>query len=378
MSKRVSILHEPENQLKSILAIEKGEDVLLPKRYHKINNLCAIIYDQLTEIYVASNYKDLTKTIINFNSNMKFIKEFRKGTLHPLDWLKQNELNEEIEIIITKQILLALVHDFISFIFESMDCAKHGKMSVAYALLRKPFTDELLILEQLLVNRHEFINRFYFKGNPEDYDPSDKKISRRNVIKLATEKLRINLFLSGEFIYNLRYNKSYEAGINGISNHALHLVTQDKHYRTSSQNLNFIFFNNEDIEYFNRHYYSFVPYLLIYAVSIIDELVFSLLTDKGNQRLKTVKELRRLLGLILFTEYNDVSKKQKSANRWLFRELSKKMIFNCPTCGQVNKINKSDYEYFFETEEFLCKKCYKNLLTTKESIETIEKALMGI
>jgi hypothetical protein len=372
------IYPEIEDHLKPILAIKKGEDIILPEKYHKINNLCAIIYDQLTEIYKRPNYKDLSETIINFTADMKFTKEFKKGTLHPLDWLKRNELNEEIEIIITKQIILAIGHDFINFVFESMDCAKHGKMSVAYALLRKPFTDELLIFEQLLVNRHEFINRFYFKGYPEDYDPSDKKIDKKKMIALATKKLRVNLFPSSEFIYDLRYNKSYAAGINGISNHALHLVTRDRNYRTLNQNFNFVFWNQEDMEYFFKHYYGFVPYLLIYAVSIIDELVFNLLTDVGNQRLKTVKEFRRLLGLILFTEYKGATKKQKSSNNKLFKEMSKKLIFKCSACGHDNKIVKSDFECFFETEEFYCKKCLKNLLTTKESIGIIEKLVREI
>lgn len=367
-----------EGQVKPILAIDKGEDVILPKKYHKINNLCAIIYDQLTEMYVRDNYKELSLTEIVLNDNGKNNKELKKGKMHILDWLRQNELNHEIEIVITKRILIAMIHDFINFIFESMDCAKHGKMSVAYALLRKPFTDELLIFEQLLVKRHEFINRLYFLGNPKDYDPSDKAIDKKKIIELAVKELRLNPFFSNEFIYELRYDKSSEAGINWISNHALHLVTQDRNYPTSNQNMNFIFWDSNDMEYFFKHYYNFVLYLLIYAVSIIDELIFSLLSDEGNQRLKIVKEFRRLLGLIFFTEFINVEKKQKVENNRIFKEILKKLVFKCSACDRENKLLKSDLEYFLWNEEFLCKKCYKNLLVSKESIGIIEKALNEI
>lgn len=360
--------------MKPILAIEKGDDIFLPKKYHKINNLCAVIYDQLTEIFKEYNYKELSHTTVDFKGNTKLIQEFKKGKIHPLDWLKENELNNEIEIIITKQIVLAVASDFINFMFESMYCAKRSKMTVAYALLRKPITDELLIFEQLLSDRKEFINRFFHSGNPEDYDPSDKNLDKKAIIQHAIDKLRINIFPSSEFIYDLRYNKSFDAGINGISNHALHIVTKDKNYKTSEQNLNFVFSNKSDIDKYYEHYYNLVPYLLIYSVSVIDELIFSLLTDEDNQNLKTVKEFRRLIGLILLTEYTNVTQKRK--NKSLFRALTNELIFVCPKCGKENKIDRADCEMFFEMETFLCSKCFESLLSTKESVKILENALI--
>jgi hypothetical protein len=361
-------------KMKHNLAIEKDEDIYLPKKYHKINNLCAIICDQLTEIYKEYNYKELSHTTIDFKENTKLIQEFIKGKIHPLDWLKENELNDKIEIVITKQIVLAVVSDFLNFMFESISCAKRSKMTVAYALLRKPVTDELLIIEQLLGDRKEFINRFFHSGNPEDYDPSDKNLNKQTIIRRAIDKLRVNLFPSSEFIYDLRYNKSFEAGINGISNHALHIVTKDKNYKTSEQNFNFVFSNEADIERYYEHYYNLVPYLLIYSVAVIDELIFSLLTDEDNQNVKTVKEFRRLIGLILLTEYTNVTQKRK--NKILFKALTKDMILACPKCKKDNKIERADCELFFETEFFLCTKCFENLLSTKESIKIIENVLM--
>ena len=58
---------------------------------------------------------------------------------------------------LARDILQALMVDFLHFVYESLSAAKKGKISVAYALLRKPLTDMLLLLEQILVNRHEFI-----------------------------------------------------------------------------------------------------------------------------------------------------------------------------------------------------------------------------
>ena len=360
--------------MKRYLSIGENEKVLIPKKYHKINDLCAVIYDQLVEIYHGENYENLSKTDINFENNPALFKEFKKSKLNPLDWLQKHGLNKEIEIILTKEILRAVCSDFINFIFESMHCAKIGKMTVAYALLRKPFTDELLILEQLLLDRKEFIKRFYFSGNPKDYDPSDRNLDKKSIIDNAIEKLRIPIITSGEFIYNLRYNKEYEAGINGITNHALHIVTKDKRYMTQNQNLNFVFSNNEDMDRYYEHYYNLIPFLLIYSVAIIDELVFSLLEDEDNKNVKTVKEFRRFIGLMLFTEYVGIN--EKKDNKALIDTITKNLIFECPKCGNVNQIERADLELFFETETFICSKCISNLLTTKESVRKLEKAFL--
>lgn len=164
--------------MKTVLYIEDGDDILLPKKYHKINNICAIIYDQLTEIYNEYSYNELKHTSFKFTANSVLVEELKANKIHALDWLKQNNLNNEITSVLTKHLISAIVHDFLNFMFESLNCAKKGKMTVAYALLRKPITDELLILEQLLVDKTEFIDRFFHIAIPDNYDPSSKQINK--------------------------------------------------------------------------------------------------------------------------------------------------------------------------------------------------------
>lgn len=353
------------------LNILENEKVFIPKKFYKVNDLCAIIYDQLTEIYKEKNYKPLLKTSVKFKDSHIDIDKLESGELHMLDWLKKNELNEEIELVLTKHILLAVVSDFINFIFESMHCAKRGKMTVAYALLRKPFNDELLILEQLLTDRKNFIIKFFHIGDPDGYDPSDKKLDKKRIISESINKIRANQFLSPDLIYDLRYNKAFEAGINGYTNQALHIVTKDRNYKTTEQNFNFVFSQKEDMQSYFNNYYFVVPHLLIYAVSVIDEIIFSLLTDKDNQAIRTIKEFRRMIGFILFTEYTKVTNKTK--NKKIFKSISEVLEIECPECKHKNNLDRDDCILFFETEIFICVKCYSNLLTTMKSVEIIGK-----
>jgi len=355
------------------LAIEEGEEVNIPKKYHEINNICATIYDQLTEIYTDKNYLNLSKTTIDTNDAHKFVSDLKSGDQHALDWLKTNGLNDEIELVISKQVLLAVVSDFINFIFESMHCAKRGKMTVAYALLRKPFLDELFLLEQILVDRKDFVRRFFHIGNPDEYDPSNNKIDKKVIIKKALEKINFNYFFDDDLIYDLRYNKSFEAGINGSANQALHIVTRDKNYKTTEQNLNFVFSQKDDFKNYFENYYFIVPNLLFYAVSIIDEIVFEFLRDDKNQDIKAIKEFRRIIGFLIFTEFTKVSNKRK--NEKILNFFYKDLIFRCDNCKHENKMDRADMELFFQIENFICAECFNTVLHSKKSIKVIRDLL---
>ena len=361
-----------------MIYIEKTEDTLLPKKYHTLNNLCAIIYDQLTEIFIDKNYIPLNEGH-EFELDRKkhlLIDELKENKIHILDWLKANNLNEDLTIVLTKHITMSIVSDFVNFIYESLSCAKRGKMTVAYALLRKPLTDELLILEQLLHDPHEFIQRFFHSGNPTNYDPSHPNIDKKKIIKNALTKVKPNLIFTEDFIYELRYDKASPNGINSISNHALHIVTRDKHYKTEEQNLNFIFSTGDDIEDYWDHYYFFVPYLLLYSATIVDSLVFYYLKDSANEDLRVIKSFRRIVGLVLWTERT--KQDMKKANKKMFNAFSLAIKPNCLKCKKKATFTKSDFEFFFESEVLLCPFCKQNLLTTTESVMPIRKYVDGL
>lgn len=355
-----------------MIYIEEKEKVPLPKKYHKINNLCAIIYDQLTEIFSFENYKPLGGHKLEVSKQGQvFIEDLESGKIHLLDWLKANELNDEITNLLCKHLTMSITHDMVNFIYESLSCAKRGKMTVAYALLRKPFTDELLILEQLLFDPHEFINRFYHLGNPSDYDPSNPKIDKGKIIENALLTLKPKFIFNKDLLYELRFDKSSQAGINGKSNHALHIVTNDRNYKTENNGLNFIFSQRDDIDTYWDHYYYIIPYLLIYTVAVVDSIIFRYLPGHLNEEIKTIKSFRRIIGLLLWAESIKLSKKKDVTK--MFKSLSIKL--DCLNCKEQVELIKPDFVFFFESEIFLCPNCFENLLTNSASIIQIKKVL---
>lgn len=362
--------------MKQMLFIENENDEILPKEYHKINNICAVIYDQVTDILHKKNYKSLFETNIKFNKKNQNLEQLENGEIHILDYLKENELNDDIENILTKHLLLSISSDFLNFVFESLSCAKKCKSNVAYALSRKPFTDELHLLEQLLVDRKSFINKFFHIGDSKNYDPSynyEKKEIIRETIKKSIEELKMNYFHSKDFIYKLRYDKSFTQGINGISNKALHIVTKDKNYKTTEQNLNFIFSKQEDIFDQLKNYYSTIPHLLFYSTSVIDEIAFSFTknSDTINKSIRILKQFKRLVGYILYYEANQITEQIENDN--LFKSISENLNLKCENCNSINKIIREDFECFFYYDSISCKKCSINILKFNRNIDEIGK-----
>jgi len=194
-------------------------------------------------------------------------------------------------------------------------------------------------------------------------------IDKKKIIKDALTKIKPNLLLTEELIYELRYDKVSLIGINALSNRALHIVTKDKRYKTQDRSLNFVFFEDADIKKCWAHYYYFVSYLLIYAAAIIDSLVFRYLPDNYNQNLKTVKLFRRFIGLLLWTERIN---NQKS-NKVIFDSLKQTIKIDCLKCKTKAKLSRRDYEAFFESGDLLCPNCLQDLFITSDSIRPIKK-----
>ncbi|MFT6924234.1 MAG: hypothetical protein ACJA1C_003255 [Crocinitomicaceae bacterium] len=362
--------------MKPFLSTHSDPEIQIPKKYHNTNDLCAVIYDQLTEIFKEDNYKELFKSSIPLEDATNKLKELEENGVHLLDWLKENDQNSAIETVLTKHITTAVTNDFLNFVFESLYTAKRGKMAVAYSLIRKPFSDLLFILEQVYVDKTDFIERFFHNGEPSEYDPSNNKLDKLAVIQKAISKMSTPSFFNSQHIYDMRYNKEASYGLKGITNHAVHVVTNDKNYKTKNQNLNFIFSNEEDLDRYFEHYYSTVPFLLIYAVGIIDGIIFEILVDSDNQKLKIVKEFRRLVANIILTEFTSL--RTKKSNQELFNAIADKLKIRCEECGEINSIERADCELFLETEILLCCKCTNNILSTDHAIEAIEKIIESL
>jgi hypothetical protein len=350
-----------------MIIIEKGKKTRLPKPFHFVNNICAYLYDQLTEILSDPYYLNMANTKIDDETGV-LNKALEEDGVHPFDALKNLGLNDELEVAVSKHVVMSIIADLVNFVYESIVIAQKGKLSVAYALLRKPFTDQLLILEQIVTDRKDFIDRYFHDGDPQKYDPSAANLDRRKIVEESIKKLKSFLYSPG-LIYELRYDKSSEIGINSYTNHALHIVTNHKHYKTENQGLNFTFpVDDQDMFEFYSHYYSAVSVLLNYLAAVVDHVVFDLIEDKEKRRAE--KMLKRFIGFIML--YDD---KKRSLSRTTYSQLSKLLANECEICKTKSKFTKRDFEDYFYNHFFTCKRCFNPLPLPNEALDNIGKIL---
>lgn len=350
--------------MKMILEIQEGDKVHLPKNLHETHNTCAIVYDLISEFIINDNYEFLKNTNFKFEEHHIKIDELKNNSITGLEWLKENNLTDQIEIVLTKKILIGVLGDLLNFVFESLHCAKRGKMTVAYSLIRKPISDSLLILEELLTDRKNFIKNFHFDGDINKYDPSRRNLDKFKIIESAINKLGFKALFDANYIHELRYDKKSPIGLNSMSNQAIHIVTKDKNYQTEKGELNFVFSSKENQEYYYNHYYTLVTYLLIYSSSIIDELTFSLTDNIDHHNIFIIKEFKRLIALLLFGENQNQSKLPNENSSLVFNEISSNVIIECEHCKTKNIISKPDCILLFKSNLLLCSNCFVDLKKT--------------
>ena len=337
-----------------MIYIEKDSQVVLPEKYHVGHNLCVFIYEMIVDIHKNSQFKPLFKSEFSFLNEGKLLRtdDLVEDRLHALEWLVENEKYDKVEEIICKRLLTSISGDLLNFIYEGLSCSMRGKTTVAYANFRKPLKDSLTILEMMLVDPSSFTKKFYIDGSPSGYDPSDRKLNKKELIDKALKKLEGVKVFNTEIIHQLRFDKSNSNSFDAVSNKALHIVTRDKNYATEEKGLNFVFSSKEDIESQWDHIYLFLPVLLSYALSVIDELIFTL-TDLD----KEIKKYRSI-NILLKTMYWTCVSDNFSGRDEVLAVL--KRLGDCDNCGKKIKFDIHDLRLFFETDLILCPSCFES------------------
>lgn len=348
-----------------MLYINKGDNLNLKKEFHKAHNISVLLYDQILDIL---RIEELRKT--NFNLTQKESKQWSKkeeNEINVLEWLEENEKEDVIAEFVIKDLTQAILADLAKFTFHSLNAAKSGHMSVAYSLMRKPFTDELFLLEQMLAKPEDFVTSFFYEGQPKKYDPSSYNTTnkeKKEIIQKAINNLPFNKGFDSDFIFNLRYKKDGLKGLNGISNQAIHIVTNDKHYKTTNKNLNFVFSTEDDIKKYWKHYYFWIPYLLIYTSFIAIQILSKYIKSDSYSREMNLFYTFSLL--VKFIEESDCLEKIET------KKILKLIDIECPNCKNVINFEKADLGLYTNSELIICPNCFNNILKYEETQKQIK------
>lgn len=345
-----------------MIYIGKETETVLPEKFHTSHNFCVQIHDMILEIHSKEIFRELFRFEFTVKSeNSEKLDKLSNGDLNVLDWLVENNEINHLEKVLSKQLLVSITGDLLSFIYEGLSCSMRGKTHIAYANFRKPLKDNLTLIEMILDDPSEFTRLYFIDGNPENYDPSGKKWSdKESLIDRVLKKLG-NPLLNKEIIHGLRFDKTNSNSFDPLSNLALHIVTRDKNYRTEDKNLNFIFSSKENIEKQWAHIYFFLPYLMVYLLLVIDEILFSLI--EGREEVRKYRETKAMLKLLYWMNEHE---KFKGLDEIIPESVKRA---KCENCGAELDLGIHDLKLHFETDLLPCLTCFGSAIQFPEGCE---------
>lgn len=245
-----------------------------------------------------------------------------------------------------KHMIFSIVSDYNKYVFDAIDCASKYHFGPAFTLLRKPFKDDLLLLEMLYTKGHRFIP--YFLNNPIQELAIDKIAKNpkrlKNILRKSCKKLN---FFTGAKMYNLRYSKKSKESLEKIWNKTSHIITNHKSYATENGNLNIIFATDEIVEEHIVYFYKVCCSIQLYFV----QLLLRILKDENliSEEIYN-KNIINLYFAFSCTLDEDIPK-----------EIARALIVKCESCGNQFQITKEIIKDNNKNKTFnyRCSKCQK-------------------
>lgn len=333
-----------------------GEEVILPfflpAKHHFNHNYCFFLHDLMATIIKKG---EANKHFwVKFTPKENEIKEFQNLQGNDLyDWMKSNGYQDEADLLSYKQVYVATLSDFLQFIFTALRSSEKGHLSVTYSLLRKPLKDNLFILESLLSEPNEFLNKFNsttsYKEIAIDKQQPEKK---KEIIKNVLEKIPFGL-MDSDFLYNLRYSKNEDYSLERLWQKATHIVTSCQHYQTESGNLNFVFSDSQSKDDQWNYLYLILPFILFYAFQISITIYNGAITDE--EIFPDDIWDRVLIGHILSNK-NSVKESNLEDGNDHFKDI----ILQCQKCKNDVRLTREIQKQIQDKWFYKCKKGHKN------------------
>lgn len=242
-----------------------------------------------------------------------------------------------------KHIIFSLISDYNIYVKDAIDCCLKGHFSVAYTLLRKPFKDDLFMIELFYVSGYRIISKFANSSienfRIESYSENEKKKVLRKVCK------KINFFTAKK-LYDLRYSSNSYEGLEKFWNKAIHIVTSRKNYKTEDANFNMIFYDDNIVAEQITYIYKVLCSIQLYFIVLISNILLEEQLITENEYNFNINNLFYAFCITL-DNYN-LTPEQKDS-----------LIYVCKYCGCQNIFNNEQFMNNYNKGIFKrkCDKC---------------------
>lgn len=329
------------------------EHLNLPEAFHFSHDYCFFLHDQLVETLKSGEKADIFSHRWIPEEGEALPPEGLSGE-ELIEWLEGNGQKDMVYVLYYKQICAAILSDMLHFIYEALSCSAKGKLTVAYALLRKPLKENLFYLEWLLAEPGEMLAAFdgenlRARSVDKAFDPS-KKVE---VISKALQETEHGHWIDAQFIYDLRYNKEFSAGMEPLFQKANHLVTSFRFMETERSNFNFVFSDEYSWQSQWEGIYSFLPILLFHAVQIVESLITNFATRQSGIDFTS---LRTTIGMMFWLEKGPHATKSGQL-RDDMKQSFEDAGLSCPNCDRKIPFDDSQLLGLYKSNQLSCHNC---------------------
>jgi hypothetical protein len=253
--------------MRKLSSLTNRTNTSLPARHATAHDLCFTIHDVMTKLLICGRNASV------FQMSFALQDEADRLAFEQMDvfeWLDMSgRVDERADLLVTT-VFPAVLSDMLHFIYESLETSRKGKLTIAYALLRKPLQESLSLLEYVVVDRAEFasrlaVNPVLLEGRAAGgVEQHNKRI--QNVLDVLREQDRFDASYIAQLCYDNKSNDSFD----GICQKAIHLFTKAPAILTEPMNINFIFSDIESAMTQWDYLYSRLPYLMVYMHLIVE------------------------------------------------------------------------------------------------------------
>jgi len=242
----------------------------LPKQYHDYHDTCEFLVGQLETFLLGEAFHELRRQAIELSPDVEPMEEGE----YALDYLMRAGRQEEHDQLVMCHTIYGLLSDSCYFIREALDASRKRRLTVAFALLRKPFVYNLPVLLRLYLEEG-FLEQF---NTREDFDATS--IPKQFLLELieASCSMSVSGTLKRDDVYNIIFNREDPHSLINMSNMALHPVTT-RHWAsmTGAKNLNLMFNTPKSLDSQWGYIYRKLPFLINYMLECTDMIIFGVL-----------------------------------------------------------------------------------------------------
>ena len=245
---------------KTLDLVPENRMTMIPKKSQIYHEYCFWLHDRIVSKSKEADARKLSYVKFKLEDDSKKL-EFEKLT-DPISWLNQNGYENISEEVVFRKVVLALIADATHFIYEGLRALEKRKFSVAFALFRKPFKENLLFLIWILADRSDFYSRLKDQI-PQKLNSSISAKKRKEILRAGLKKVDAIFQISSENLESYLYDRSNPISFMSLFDQATHLTTSHKAYATQPLNLNFIFKDPRDNDVYAPKVYNIIAYGLL-------------------------------------------------------------------------------------------------------------------